>query len=189
MRKKLILLLAILWARDEVCASQLLKVPAKVRTGILTDYGSKAESTAGITSIWIQDEQTFIFGSHTQRFAVLPFTYIPTEPGSTRQCIIRILTVPQFTFVQDLRIGNKEVVHPACNGVIAIGFRDVNHDHGEDVIVLYDLTTRGNADLSPYPSVYALDRNFKFFNWDETLSEKAAKKNPKTIRSIFLNLK
>lgn len=65
----------------------LREVLGEVTAEIEREYRPIAESTGGITSISVQEEQAFLLRTDNQHFAVVPFTYIPSEAESTRQCV------------------------------------------------------------------------------------------------------
>ncbi len=170
-------------------------LPSSVIDQIYKDYstktayivaGSKKESDLIIE---IQNDQTFKFRVFKKEYAIVPFTYVPIEPGRSRKCVIRILTIPKYCFLQDLCEFMDDDDELPCNGIVALSFKDINSDKANDIIALYDFFISGNKSIEPEVAVYVYKPSSKKFVFNQTLSFKATGIGVRNMKDALNNLK
>lgn len=189
--KILLILLLLLFLSDysESSSSLVKKLPPSVVDKLISDYKYKSESTAGMTSLYYQVDQTYKFTINNSEFVVLPFTYIPNELGSWKKCVIRVLAMPGFIFKQDLDYGNDNIDEIPCDGILAFSFKDVNSDKVNEIIAIYDFSTSGNKSMEPEVAVYTYNSVSNKFILNQALSFKAAGKRVRNMKDALKNLK
>jgi len=165
-------------------------LPASVIVHIRSDYLDRAEtmatdSTKDNSIIVIQNSQSFRFVTFGREFGVLPFTYLPQKPESWRKCMIRVLVMPGYHFLQDLETGADDT---PCNGVMALSFKDVTSDGNGEIIAIFDATTSGNKSIEPDVAVYVYEPASQRFTLNGELSNKATSKSIKSMKDVLRNL-
>lgn len=182
--------LCLLCLSTYVCSANAsnISIPQKVIDKIKLDYSMKSEFTAGLSSISIQYEQILKFKTLNKVFEVVPFTYIPNKDGVWQKCVIRILAMPNFLFLQDLEIYNENKDELPCNGVLAFSFKDVNSDNVKDIIVLLDYSTPGNKSIEPDAFIYVYEPASQRFFLNKQLSLKATNKSVRNMKDVLKNL-
>lgn len=170
-------------------------MPSSVIKEILIDYSTKAASVVANSKkesdliIEVQEDQAFKFNVLNKKFEIIPFTYLPNQPESTRKCVVRILYMPDHRVLQDLEPSFNDNDELPCNGVIALSFKDVNSDKANEIIALYDFSTSGNKSMEPEVAVYTYNSVSKKFILNQALSFKAAGKRVRNMKDALKNLK
>lgn len=176
-------------------------MPASAIKQIYKDYSTKAAYNVADSTdesdliLEVQNQQIFKFSVLNKEFAIIPFTYLPNEnePGSSRKCVIRILTIPGYYFLQDLDLNSfifdDDDDSIPCNGVMALSFKDVNSDKAKDIIALFDFTTSGNKSMELEVAVFVYVPTSQKFVYNNTLSMKAAGYRIRNMKDALKNLK